>query len=81
MFLEFKKSIITFSRTEIGVFKYGFLSGCSIRDLIEFSTARLRTSARWKELAVFNFSETERINALFCLFFPCLTCNPFNAKL
>lgn len=81
MLLEFKKSIINCSIFEIGVFKYQFLSGCSSLVLIEFSTAFLRTSALWKELLVFNFSEIERISALFCLFLPCLTCKPFNAKL
>lgn len=76
-----RNNLILDSDLVSGVFKKGFLSGCAFLVLFAFSCAKARTSGRKNEDVVFNFWAIPLINSLLDLFTPCLTCNPFNAKL
>lgn len=76
-----KNSAIICSALVGGVFKKGLFSGCAILVFLELAAALSLTSFLRKEDDVFSFSATLLISPLLLLFFPCLTCNPFNAKL
>lgn len=76
-----KKRFIIASGLVSGDFRKALFSGCSNLVLREFSTAFSRTSFRWNDEDSLSLAATPRMSALFSLVLPCLTCNPFNAKL
>ena len=79
--MDSRCSKTTCSQLVILALALGCVSGLFLKLLTLVFVAFIIVSGFRKELENFSFSDIDLINSELYLFFPCLTCNPFNARL
>jgi len=79
--LSVKNLYIICSHNVLGDIKYGLRSGYFFLVISALAIALALICGLLNDEDIFSFSATRLISSLFSFVFPCLICNPFNARL